>query len=232
MTRKDRMRVLVMVVTIAAALSGIAHAQAPPAAPPTVEDNGYVEAFAQSAFGNVTSQAYGGEVGYTVRKNLQVFVEFGQVKNAAPPELGAAATLIAGFLRLQTPSNVAVSYSVKEPVTFMAGGVKYMIPITASRLAPYVMGGLGFAKVTKDVTFTVGDSDVTSQLTTLGVQLGSDLSGEFTKPMVTLGGGVDWPFWRQIVVGLQFRFSHIGAEDDTSSALNIGRAGASVGIRF
>ena len=91
---------------------------------------------------------------------------------------------------------------------------------------------LGFAKVTKDVTFAVGGTDVTSQLTTLGVQLGSDLSGEFNKPMVTVGGGVDWPFWRQIVVGLQFRFSHIGAEDDTTSALNIGRAGASVGIRF
>jgi opacity protein-like surface antigen len=231
MTWKDGMRVLVM-VTIAAALSGVAHAQAPPAAPPAVESKGYVEAFAQSAFGNVTSQAYGGEVGYTVRKNLQVWVEFGQVRNVAPPELGAAATLIAGFLRSQTPSDVAVSYSVKEPVTFGAGGVKYVIPMTASRLQPYVLVGVGIAKVTKDVTFTVGTADVTSQLTSLGVQLGSDLSGEFTKPMVTLGGGVDWPFWRQIVVGLQFRFSHIGAEDDTTSALNIGRVGASVGIRF
>jgi len=222
------MRVLVMVLTIGTVFGRVADAQTSPA-PPTVENKGYVEAFAQSAFGNVTSQAYGGEVGYTVRKNVQVFVEFGQVKNVAPPELGAAASLIAGFLA-QTQSNV--SYTVKEPVTFVAGGVKYVIPITASRLQPYVMGGVGFAKVTKDVTFTVGGTDVTSQLTTLGVQLGSDLSGEFNKPMVTLGGGVDWPIWRQIVDGLQIRFSHIGAEDDATSALNIGRAGASVGIRF
>jgi opacity protein-like surface antigen len=78
----------------------------------------------------------------------------------------------------------------------------------------------------------LGGSDVTSQLTSLGVQLGSDLSGEFKKPMVTVGGGVDWPFWREIFVGLQFRFSRIGAEDETTSATNIGRAGAAVGIRF
>jgi opacity protein-like surface antigen len=227
MTWKDGMRVLVMVLTIGTALSSVAHAQAPPAAPPVVESKGYVEAFAQSAFGNVTSQAYGGEVGYTVRKNLQVFVEFGQVKDVAPPEFRAAAQLIAGFL-----SPTESSFSAKEPVTFGAGGVKYLIPMSRSRVEPYVLVGVGVAKVTKDVTFTVGTADVTSQLKSLGVQLGSDLSGEFTKPMVTVGGGVDWPFWRQIVVGFQFRFSHIGAEDETTSALNIGRAGAAVGIRF
>jgi opacity protein-like surface antigen len=229
MTRHDGLRGLVMCLTIATAFGGVAHAQAPPAAPPVVESKGYVEVFAQSAFGNVTSQAYGGEVGYTVHKNLQVFVEFGQVRNVAPPERGAAAQLIAGFLS-QTQGNV--SFSVKEPVTFGAGGVKYLIPMSRSRVEPYVLVGVGVAKVTKDVTFAVGSADVTGQLTSLGVQLGSDLSGEFKKPMVTLGGGVDWPFWRQVVVGLQFRFSHIGAEDETTSATNIGRAGAAVGIRF
>ena len=47
----------------------------------------------QSAFGNVTSQSYGGEVGVTVRPKLQVFVEGGMVRDVATAEIGTAAQL-------------------------------------------------------------------------------------------------------------------------------------------
>ena len=66
--------------------------------PPPRPDRGYVEAFAESAFGNVTSQSFGAEVGFTVRPNLQVFGSFGQVRDAPTPELGAAAQTVAGAL--------------------------------------------------------------------------------------------------------------------------------------
>jgi len=226
------MRTLLRLITVATVLTGVAQAQTAPAqAPPpgTTSSKGYVEAFAQSAFGNVTSQAYGGEGGYTVWKNVKVFAEFGQIRNVAPAELGAAAQLIAGYLS-QTQGNV--SFFVKEPVSFGAGGVRYLIPVGGSKLEPYVMVGFGVAKVRKDVTFTVGGSDVTNQLLTLGVVLGSDLTGEFSKPLATFGGGVSWLLWRQVTADLQFRFTHIGAEDETTSAINVGRAGVGIGVRF
>jgi len=99
-------------------------------------------------------------------------------------------------------------------------------------VVPYVLAGIGVAKVSKTVAFTVGSADVTSQLSQYGVVLGTDLSGDYTAPMTTFGGGVLWPVWRSVVLDFQFRLSHIGAEDATTSGINVGRAGLGFGVRF
>ena len=206
------------------ALSGVASAQTPARASDT--DHGYVEGVVQSAFGNVTSQSYGAELGFTVIPNVQVFVEAGMVRDAATASIGTAAQLMAGVVS-QTQANVA--FRVKEPVTFGVAGLKFVVPTTGS-IRPYVLGGGGMASVKQDVTFTVGGSDVTSTLASqYGVQLGSDLSGTFTKPMVVAGAGAMWPAWQHLVVDIQFRFGRIFAED---GGINVSRAGVGVGVRF
>jgi opacity protein-like surface antigen len=87
------------------------------------------------------------------------------------------------------------------------------------------------AKVKQNATFTVGGTDVTSTLAQApyNVQLGSDLSGTFTKPMLVLGGGVVWPVWHQIHVDLQYRYGRIFADD---GAINVSRAGIGIGVGF
>jgi len=203
-------------------LSGVAHAQTPAAD----ADHGYVEGVAQSAFGNVTSQSFGAEFGITVMPNVQVFAEFGKTRDVATASIGTAAQVIAGALS-QTQSNVG--FHVKQPVTFAVAGVKYTLPTTGA-IHPYVLGGAGLATVTQDVAFTVGGSDVTSVLATqYGVQLGTDLSGSFTKPMIVVGGGAMWPAWQRLVVDVQFRFGRILAED---GGINVVRAGIGLGVRF
>src|SRR5712692_5431686 len=122
---------------------------------------GYVEGVAQSAFGNVTSQSYGAEAGYTIVTGVQVFVEAGRIRDAATPDLGINALTISGALT-QAQSN-SVSYTVKEPVTFGVAGLKYLIPVR-SEAQPYVLGGIGVAKYTKGVRFLVGGTDVTGSL--------------------------------------------------------------------
>jgi len=220
------MRSVVALMIGMIALASAAGAQTPASAP--ASDRGYAEGFAQSAFGNVTSQAFGGEIGVTVVPNVQVFVEGGVVHNVATPAMGAAAQMIAGFLS-QTQANVA--YNVKEPVTFGVIGVKYVVPMTGSKLRPYVMGGGGIAKVEQNATFTVGGTDITSSLASpqYGVQLGTDLSGTFTKPMFVVGGGVMWPVWQHLVVDVQYRYGRILAED---GAIDVSRAGLGIGVRF
>ena len=104
---------------------------------------------------------------------------------------------------------------------------KVVVP-TAGTLRPYVLGGGGVASVKQDVAFTVGGTDVTSNLPQLGVTLGSDLSGTFTKPMVVAGGGVMWP-WQRLVVDLQYRYGRIFADD---GGINVSRAGVGIGFRF
>jgi hypothetical protein len=86
------------------------------------------------------------------------------------------------------------------------------------------------ASVKQDVAFTVGGADVTSNLAgQYGVQLGSDLSGSFTKPMLVAGAGAMWPVWQRLVIDAQFRFGRVFTDE---GGLNIGRAGIGVGVRF
>jgi len=215
-------RVLAIVVLGMTGLAGAASAQTAAAS----ADRGYVEVGIQSAFGNVTTQAFSGEFGMTIHPNLQVFVEGGAIRDVATPETGAAAQSIAGSLS-QTQSNV--TYTVRQPVTFGVGGVKFEVP-TSSVVRPYVLGGFGIANVRQDVSFAVGGTDVTSSLQPqFGVTLGTDLSGSFTKPMVVVGGGAMFRPGSRLVLDLQFRYGHIMADD---GGINVSRAGIGVGVRF
>ena len=119
----DTMRSFVALAIGMLALSGVASAQTPARASDT--DHGYVEGVIQSAFGNVTSQSYGAELGFTVIPNVQVFVEAGMVRDAATASIGTAAQLMAGVVS-QTQANVA--FRVKEPVTFGVAGLKFVVP--------------------------------------------------------------------------------------------------------
>ena len=218
------MRVSMAGVLVWIAFSGVAQAQSAAQSP----SKGYVEVVAQSALGNVTSQSFGGEAGVTVVPNIQVFVEAGMVHNIATADISASAQQIAGALS-QVQNNVG--YTVKQPVTFGVAGVKYLVP-AAGTVQPYVMGGVGMAKVSQNVAFTVGGTDVTSSLSQPqygSIALGSDLSGSFTKPMFTLGGGVTWSAWQQVVVDFQYRYGRILADD---GGINVSRAGIGLGVRF
>jgi opacity protein-like surface antigen len=216
------MRPFVMLIVGTLALSGVAHAQS---AAPASSGKGYVEGVAQSAFGNVTSQSFGVELGFKAAPAIQVFVDAGHVRDTAPSDLGASALLIAGFLS-QTKSNV--TFSGKEPVTFGLAGIRYLIPASA-KVEPYVLAGGGVAQVKKDVTFSVAGSDVTGSLAQYGVVLGTDLSGSETRPMLTVGVGVVWPAWQRLIVDFQYRYGRVFTSDE---GLNVSRAGIGLGVRF
>src|SRR3989442_5454194 len=114
-------------------LSGVADAQMPTtAAPPSpAVEKGYVEGVAQSAFGNVTTQSYGVELGATVRPDLQVFAEFGKIKDVADTTFtGGASTIASALSRLQP---AAVGFSARAPVIFLARGIKNLPPHVRKR---------------------------------------------------------------------------------------------------
>jgi opacity protein-like surface antigen len=212
------MRVSIAAVLVWASLGAPAFAQSPSA--------GYVEGFAQASFGNVSSQAYGGEVGVSLGTMVQVFGEFAYVKDTASSSLAANAQAIASYLSA-TQSNVA--YHAVQPVTMGAGGIR--VPFPASpKLEPYVLIGGGAAQVKKNVSFTVNGTDVTSSLSQAPyyVVLGSDLSGSETKAMITLGTGVTWIAWQKLIFDFQYRYGRVF----TDEGLNINRAGVGVGVRF
>lgn len=202
-------------------LGGVAQAQTAASEP----SRGYAEAVIQAAFGNVTSQSFGGEFGVRIYDQVQLFVEAGRTRDVAAPEIGAEAQQVAGAL---AQTNANVEYQVRQPATFGVAGIRYVIPMEG-RAMPYVLGAFGVAEVKQDVTFSIGGSDVTSSLAQYGVVLGSRLSGSSTKPMLVFGGGVQVPLWQRLVVDLQYRYGRIFTED---VGTNVNRAGIGVGVRF
>jgi opacity protein-like surface antigen len=216
---------LVLLLAATLMLSGIAQAQTAPG-PGAPKTRAYVEGVAHSAFGNAPSQSYGAEVGVSVVKHLQVFVIAGRTSNVAPSTLGTNAQVIASYL--QQTQNATVSFTAKEPVTFGAAGLKYVIPIN-SRAEPYVLGGAGAAKVSTNVRFLLAGTDVTGNLPPYGVTLGSDLSGMSTRPMLDVGGGVAWPLWKKIAIDFQYRYGRIFNGD---RSITTQLAGAGLAVRF
>jgi opacity protein-like surface antigen len=215
------MRGSIAAVLVWMALTGAAHAQSAASAASGGPDTGYAEFFAQSSFGNVTSQSYGGELGFTVKPALQIFVEFGWVRNTASDLLSANAQKIASGI---TAAAGNASYQVKQPVTFGVGGVKYRVTLENSRVAPYVLAGGGVGAVKRDVTFSTTAGDVNQYAT-----IGSDLSGTETKAMISIGGGVDVAMGRTILLDVQYRYGRVFTSDE---GLNINRVGAGLGFRF
>jgi opacity protein-like surface antigen len=176
---------------------------------------------AQSAFGNVTSQSFGGEVGVTLTPGIQIFIEAGKVRDAAPASLGVRAqTIAAGISRAAGGAD----FRVRQPVTFGVAGLKYLVPVQASKIEPYLLGGGGVARVSRDVTFSTAAGDLAQFVT-----LGSDLTGSETAGMISVGGGVALAVWPRVMLDLQYRFGRVFTADD---GINVNRAGAGIGIRF
>ncbi len=218
-------RALLAGVVFLFAAGGAAQAQSAQASS-SDEGHGYVVAVADAAFGAVNSQSYGAEAGYTFRPGLQLFIEAGRVNNVASTTFFTAAQVIAGGLG---QTQAGVSFTAKQPAAFGDVGVRYLVPVAATRLQPYVLAGLGIARVTNDARFSVGGTDVTGNLAQYGVQLGTDLSGHFTKPLLALGVGAMVPVWSRLVVDLHYRYGRIFAAD---AGINVSRAGIGFGVGF
>ena len=219
-------RLLERTLCVAALLASVAFSrQAHAQTPPPEASRFYVEAVAQSAVSHVVSQSYGAEAGVRLFRSVQLFVDVGRVRDAATAQFGSSALLIAGFLS-RNQSNV--TFQAKQPIAFGVGGLRY--PWTAyGPVEPYVLAGAGVARVKKDLTFALSGTEVSGNLERYGVVLGSDLSGTETDAMFTLGGGVTWAAWRQMVIDFQYRYGHVFAADES---ISVNRAGLGLGVRF
>jgi opacity protein-like surface antigen len=167
---------------------------------------------------DTTSADVLGEVGGRVAPHLLVFGTFGQFHNLQPSDIQPA--IDATSAELSTIQGLGVSGTGRVPAFYSVGGLRFEVPMQ-SRLSPYVLGGIGFARLKPTAQFTyasgtlpdgstplVGD-DVTSQI---------ESAGDFTAPapstafMFTLGGGVEIPMARHWAADVGYRFSRVAAD--------------------
>ena len=218
------------VISIAAALVALT------AAPSMAQtERGYISGaggFAVSP--DTTSGDVLGEAGVRVAPHLLVFGDVGQFHNLQPSDVQPAVDSTTATLSGSTGLNVIGTARV--PAWYSVGGLRFEVP-THSRVSPYALGGIGFARLTPTAQFTyssgtlpdgstpsVGD-DVTTQLVT---------AGDFTTPaatnafMFTLGGGVEVPVARHWAIDAGYRFSRVA----TDTPVNAQGATFGFGYRF
>ncbi len=216
-----RFATIFAVITMCGA--GTALAQTPSVA--LAPDRGYGEFTGGMTFGNKTAGSFGGELGYWVTDSLGVFIEGGRMTNVVTNDITARAQQVAAF--------IGGSANATQKANYVDLGVIYRLH-ASGRLRPYVVAGLGDARLIRASTFSVGGTDVTSQLLdTYGVALGTDLSGHVDKLLVTAGFGAHVRLTDRLMGDLSYRYSHIGKDTDTQlPAVNTNRLQFGIGVRF
>jgi opacity protein-like surface antigen len=208
-------------ITLAAVLvciAGVAQAQTMPGSPALRK---YVEFTIGPTFGHKSNVSLGAEGGFPLNDSLDVFVEGGRMRNVATSDLDAAAAVVAQF--------IAGTGEAKQSVGYFDAGLRYLIP-TTGRYEPYVLAGVGVAKVSRSATFTVGGTDVTSELLDrFGVQLGGDLLEDETKALVTFGVGARFNVRGNVVADASYRYARIFLAEQ---GLNTNRLQFGIGVRF
>lgn len=187
-----------------------------------------------TATSDTTSGNVMGEAGVRIAPHVLVFGSLGEFHNLQPSELQP--TVDSTTSVLATGQGLNVLGTARVPAWYSVGGLRYEV-LTKGRASPYLLGGIGTARLkpTAQFTFssgtlpdgsrpTVGD-DVTSQLVA---------AGDFTAPppttafMFTLGGGVEIPMARHWGIDAGYRFSRVAAD----TPLNAQGATFGFGCRF
>lgn len=202
------------------------------------DPGGYVSGFGGAAWsaGNSTSSVLF-EGGVRVAPHLMAFTNVGRFTNLLgdlQPTLDAATTAL-------SQQGVMVTSGGALPAWYGIGGLRAEIP-AGTHAFPYVLGGVGAARLnpTPQFTFASGvlpdgltpdvGTDVTSTLTTLGSFTAPPPSSAF---MFMFGGGVQVPLMPHWAVDVGYRYSRIAADTTLSAGpLNTNVMTFGFGYRF
>jgi opacity protein-like surface antigen len=219
------MRVAGVLSLVAVALCAAAEAQAQTSSS-SAESRGYADLTAAATFGHKSSGSIGGEAGWRIRDDLDVFAELGRMKNVGTQALDDRAALIA--------NAVGATFSAAYKVTYVDFGVRYRWPpTTRQNLTPYAMVGFGVARVTSDTVLSV--NGVATPPESFGFSFGNDLSGTVSKGLFTLGFGVTRPFGSRYLLDGSYRYGRVFArsgEIEGDTGINTNRLQIGVGVRF
>jgi opacity protein-like surface antigen len=202
------------------------------------DPNGYVSGFGGAAWadGNSTGSVLF-EGGVRVAPHITAFGNVGRftnLKGDLQPTLDAATTSL-------SQEGLAVTSGGTLPAWYGLGGLRAEFPASAHAL-PYILGGLGAARLNPTAQFTFASGTMPDGLTPdVGTDVTSSLIalGSFTAPpasnalMFMLGGGVEIPTTPHWAVDLGYRYSRIAADSTLSAAaLNTNVMTFGLGYRF
>jgi len=157
-----------------------------------------------------------GEVGVQVAPNLYVFGDLDRFRNLQPSQMQP--TVDATMATLAT-SGIGVTGTAQVPAWYSLGGMRLSIP-TQYRIAPYVFGGAGFARLTPTAQFTFSNGTLAGATPNVGDDVTAQLEslGDFAPPpattafMFAVGGGVEAPIAPRLSLDVGYRLSRVAAD--------------------
>ena len=220
------MRVLMMAATVTLFTAAPLLAQS---------ERGYITGVGGfAATSDTTSGNVLGEAGVRIAPHLLVFGSLGEFHNLQPSELQPTVDSTTAVLAAGQGLNVLGTARV--PAWYSVGGLRFEVP-TSGHVSPYLLGGIGAARLNPTAQFTFSSGTLPDGSTpTVGDDVTSQLvaAGDFTAPpsttafMFTLGGGVEIPVSRHWAIDAGYRFSRVAAD----TPLNTQGATFGFGYRF
>lgn len=202
-------RVVPILLALTLCASAVATAQTA-----TGATTSYAEFDFAATLGHKSDTSIGGEYGFHLSPDFDVFVEGGHIGNAATSQMDDDAALIA--------ANVGATATSISKITFVDAGLRYHWPASVN-VDPYVALGVGLAHLKNETTLSA-NSDL--------VQFGSDLNGTQNRPIIMIGGGATVGFAKRYFLDLSYRFGAVLATGDASSVNKTQRAQVGIGIKF
>jgi len=202
-------RVVPILLALTLCASAVATAQTA-----TGATTSYAEFDFAATLGHKSDTSIGGEYGFHLSPDFDVFVEGGHIGNAATSQMDDDAALIA--------ANVGATATSISKITFVDAGLRYHWPASVN-VDPYVALGVGLAHLKNETTLSA-NSDL--------VQFGSDLNGTQNRPIIMIGGGAMVGFAKRYFLDLSYRFGAVLATGDASSVNKTQRGQVAIGIKF
>ncbi len=187
---------------------------------------GYVQGIAGFATTSATDVIFGGTAAIRATGRVDVFGEFGHLRNgiwkSLDEELTAAGDGIKQQIAAQFGTNTSASFEARVPVWYGLGGAR----IRGPRLGffdTYGEAGLGFARLRPEVRLEVAGERLDAEAGRL-----LTLEGERSELMSAFGGGVAFRLVGPIRVETGYRYSRIHGDQP----VNVNRVHAGLGYVF
>jgi len=167
---------------------------------------------------------YGGEVTIRLSRIVDVMIGATHLSDITADDFTNAADTIARL--------VGATSETRAAATVIEGGLRLRLP-TTSPFRPYALIGGGVARITTEIAFFKGGATIPPGA--LGISLGPEFNGQFTKGSGLVGAGVDIVAGRHVAIDAGLRYSGFVAARDESPryyVFPVLRFQVGAGIRF
>lgn len=192
-------------------------------------ERGYVEGIGgfdvssvPAASSSLTSGNGGAQVSLRIVKRVMAFGELGRFQDLQPQS--EQTTVDSTVAALSTTAGLNVIGTTKMPATYGLGGIRFEGP-TRGRVTPYVLGGIGVARLSPTVQFAYSDgvlpnADPTASAPPVGQDVTTQIvsAGDFALPsptsafMFSAGAGASFNVAKRWALDAGYRFSRISSD--------------------